>query len=1162
MFHPHRPRRLSPAAVLAFATALLTLLLGALTARPGAASPGDTIPDAIQKGATFLAADVVKWSEDQPETRTICAACHRHGITLFGLSQAESHGIDVETTVTGRSVNAVEYLADLITRTQQPDGQWNYAVSGTSYAMFAAAGYDLYGSSGRMAPVLTRGASWAVTQQNSNGRWAEDNPGSHPPDYGSVATTGRLMVGVAQALRHVDPNSPEAAAYTAALNKAAAYMVLRKADGFNATWEGNPERMDQIFKIAYGILGLTAVGKTVDNSADLAALRDRILNGVSRSTGRGWGIVPNSEADPFNTGIALFALSRVGVTAAEPKVQAARAWLAEVQLDDAALGTGGGYWNSSPFSTFDTYSTFAVLGLSVYGDGVRVQSVGGQKTLLAGSGSTQTAVFDFQVTNANLTGRSDTYHLRVRPPAAGWTAELDRSSLTLDAGASGAVRLTVTAPANLWAGIAAEIAVVAISEADAKIQGKGSARLRTEPNLAPPAGSGNPTLTQPEVPGGAALVGQPVTLAATVTDLAWQVPVQGPNAGIVAFVVDGTTVGFARNPDENGRFTFQWTPSAEWFPKGGNSLRAVYSGIDRTDEENQTVPDHQPSTGTTGFDLRTGSVSLTGISPAVGHQGETLDVTLTGTGLSETMVPKLGGGIGVTVLSATSTELRARLVIAPNLPPAVRSVTIDAGNDEKLVLPRAFTVEAAMPAIDRLEPAAATTGETREVIIHGSGFLPGAQVALGDGRVMLAGEPEISYRRIRLQVEIPYTAAPGPLFISVTNPSGTVSNPATFEILPRPAPEITSVTPSVLYTGGTTEVVIAGRDFLPGATVALGGGGVSLEGEPTVTASEIRARVAVAMGAEVGGHSIDVHNPDGQSASSTFEVRPLPPVVLGIAPAGADRGATLDVRISGSNFQPGLVIQPLDAALTINGELTLTDSEISANVTVAADAALGAHTLRIVNPDGGTADVTFTVTETAVTVTEVTPNKGRQGATVQVTLRGTRLMEGAAVSFGAGVTVAGAPTYVSETEIRAKVKIAPTAALGVRTVTVTNPDGSSGSKEGGFRVLKAGPALRLSRPTVVFKNPVALGKTSRPEALVLTNGGGQTLTGTITRPKAPFRMQKVVASFTLKPGESMELKLLFSPKKTGISRGSFVITSNDSLKEETTVKLIGRGTRK
>jgi hypothetical protein len=57
-------------------------------------------------------------------------------------------------------------------------------------------------------------------------------------------------------------------------------------------------------------------------------------------------------------------------------------------------------------------------------------------------------------------------------------------------------------------------------------------------------------------------------------------------------------------------------------------------------------------------------------------------------------------------------------------------------------------------------------------------------------------------------------------------------------------------------------------------------------------------------------------------------------------------------------------------------------------------------------------------------------------------------------------------------------------------------------------------------------------------------------------------MKKVVASFNLKPGQSVELKYLFAPKTRGISRGSFVITSNDRQREQTTVKLVGRGGRK
>ena len=93
-----------------------------------------------------------------------------------------------------------------------------------------------------------------------------------------------------------------------------------------------------------------------------------------------------------------------------------------------------------------------------------------------------------------------------------------------------------------------------------------------------------------------------------------------------------------------------------------------------------------------------------------------------------------------------------------------------------------------------------------------------------------------------------------------------------------------------------------------------------------------------------------------------------------------------------------------------------------------------------------------------VTVTAVTPNSGKVGFTVPVTIDGTGFVPGAAVSAGSGISVSNV-AYVSPTQLTANFAIAGTAALGTRNVRVTLPAGDMATLANGFTVK---PAVTLS----------------------------------------------------------------------------------------------------
>jgi len=108
-------------------------------------------------------------------------------------------------------------------------------------------------------------------------------------------------------------------------------------------------------------------------------------------------------------------------------------------------------------------------------------------------------------------------------------------------------------------------------------------------------------------------------------------------------------------------------------------------------------------------------------------------------------------------------------------------------------------------------------------------------------------------------------------------------------------------------------------------------------------------------------------------------------------------------------------------------------------------------------PQGTPVSASVTVAPAVPVIGSVTPNTGNQGASnLAVTLTGSSFTDTTAVSFGDGIT----QSFVvnSSTQITALLNISSTAALGARTVTVTNPNGP-GTRLNGFTVLGPLPVV-------------------------------------------------------------------------------------------------------
>jgi hypothetical protein len=174
--------------------------------------------------------------------------------------------------------------------------------------------------------------------------------------------------------------------------------------------------------------------------------------------------------------------------------------------------------------------------------------------------------------------------------------------------------------------------------------------------------------------------------------------------------------------------------------------------------------------------------------------------------------------------------------------------------------------------------------------------------------------------------------------------------------------------------------------------------------------------------------------------------------VTSVSPIFGERGTTLPVTIRGLNFQPGAAAS-FGEEISVNSVRFVNSSTLVANITISPAATTGTRTVTVTNPDGGSGSLPsgFQV-GTVPIVTGVNPNFGSPGQVgLNVTITGANFQGGAFVTFGPGIAVT-ATTVVDPNQIDVTIDISATAALGPRNVTVTNPDGATGTLVNGFTV--------------------------------------------------------------------------------------------------------------
>ena len=117
-------------------------------------------------------------------------------------------------------------------------------------------------------------------------------------------------------------------------------------------------------------------------------------------------------------------------------------------------------------------------------------------------------------------------------------------------------------------------------------------------------------------------------------------------------------------------------------------------------------------------------------------------------------------------------------------------------------------------------------------------------------------------------------------------------------------------------------------------------------------------------------------------------------------------------------------------------------------------------------------------------VASISPTSGEPGDTLNVTIDGLNFQPGAVVSFGEGISV-NSVRFVNSNQLVVNITIDSNIqnTSSSRTVTVTNPDGSSGSLPNAFRIITPNPA-----PLITSLSPTQTGLRDPNIQTVFING--------------------------------------------------------------------------
>ncbi|HLK61253.1 MAG TPA: exo-alpha-sialidase, partial [Chthonomonadaceae bacterium] len=247
--------------------------------------------------------------------------------------------------------------------------------------------------------------------------------------------------------------------------------------------------------------------------------------------------------------------------------------------------------------------------------------------------------------------------------------------------------------------------------------------------------------------------------------------------------------------------------------------------------------------------------------------------------------------------------------------------------------------------ITSLSPNSATAGGPGFTLtVNGNNFQSGA-TANWNGSALTT--TFVSGNQLTASVPASDITSPGIAFVTVTNPDGTKTGPATFSI---EAPAISSLSPNSATAGGSGfTLTVNGNNYLSGAAVNWNGSALTTT---FVSGNQLTASVPASDIATAGTANITVTNPGGATSSSaTFTIDNPVPSASSLSPSSTYVGSgAFTLTVNGSSFVSSSVVTWNGNALTTT---YVSSTQVTASVPAIDVANVGSASVQVLNPTPG-----------------------------------------------------------------------------------------------------------------------------------------------------------------------------------------------------------------
>jgi hypothetical protein len=406
--------------------------------------------------------------------------------------------------------------------------------------------------------------------------------------------------------------------------------------------------------------------------------------------------------------------------------------------------------------------------------------------------------------------------------------------------------------------------------------------------------------------------------------------------------------------------------------------------------------------------------------------------------------------LGVTVsfggVPATSVVMNSGLqltVTVPANPVGTYNVTVTDPDGLKATLTNGYNYVA--PAISKLTPAQGPVAGGTQVTLSGSGFLSGATVTFGG--TAATSVTVVSSTQVHAITPGASSSSGGSVGVVLTNPGGLTAT-SSFNYIPPPT--ITNLNPASGNVHGGTVVTFVGAGFSSGASATFGG--LAATSVTFTNSTQIAATTPAYSNTTGGPVPAVVKNPDGQTASSSFDYIGTQ-TITSVNPVSGPAAGGISVDVYGSGYTPTTQI------LFGDNSATAVNLVNSLHIRCTLPAGVGTVNVSAFTPGAGSASLpsAFAYIQ-PLAVAGVSPNIGPTTGNYQLTVTGTGFVSGATVTFGSG-----APLSAKFVNADTLTVTAPAHTPATVSVKVTNPSGASATRSTAYTFTN-GPSVWTITP--------------------------------------------------------------------------------------------------